>query len=85
MESKDLNDQLRTYIQDSLLIGESITLNDSDELLLDGIIDSLGVTRLIGFIRTEYDVVVPAQEATIDNFRSVEVLAGYLRRRLGEE
>ena len=79
-----MKDQLRAYIQDNLLIGESHMLADSDQLLLDGYIDSLGVTRLMGFIRSEFGVVVPAQEVTVENFGSVEVMTHYVERRMAE-
>ncbi len=60
-----------------LELDESI---DADEnLLVDGMVDSLGMLRLIAFIEATYSVKVPPQDFTIENFRTASVLTDYLR------
>lgn len=56
-----------------------------DEVVLDGTIDSLGVTRLIAFLEREYDITIPPTDVTIEHFRSVRTMAGYVAERLGSE
>ena len=84
MNDMETRAALKGFITGQLLIGETSPLGDEDELLLDGIIDSLGVTRVIGFIEHTFGVVVPREEATVENFRTVAVLAGYLERKTSE-
>lgn len=81
MNESETKDSLREFITSQLLIGESAVLDDDDELLLDGIIDSLGVTRVIGFIRDQFGIVIPREEATVENFRTVSILVSYLNRK----
>ncbi len=76
-----IKDELRAFIEDSLLIIGNGPISDEDELLLDGMIDSLGVTRLIAFIESELHIAVPAQDATIENFASVRVISDYVEHR----
>ena len=66
------------FISEELLeLDESI---DADEnLLVDGMVDSLGMLRLIAFIEATYSVKVPPQDFTIENFRTASVLTDYLR------
>ncbi len=79
-----IKDELRAFIEDNLLIIENMPISNEDELLLDGMIDSLGVTRLIAFIESELHIAVPAQDATIENFASVRVISDYVERRRSE-
>ena len=46
-----------------------------------GLVDSIGVMRLIMYIEDEFDVQVPPEHVTIDNFRTVATIAGYLEKQ----
>lgn len=84
MNEHDTREALKGFITSQIMIGETTPLGDDDELLLDGIIDSLGVTRVIGFIQQEFEIAVPREEATVENFRTVSILATYLSRKSSE-
>lgn len=54
---------------------------DGDEMLFDtGIIDSLGVMRLISFIENESQKKIPYQDLTVENFSTVNKIVAYLSR-----
>jgi acyl carrier protein len=74
-------DALRRYITDDLLMGQSLALNDDDDLLLSGLVDSLGVVRLVTFIETEFHIVVPPEDVVLENFQTLNAMAEYLRQR----
>ncbi len=81
-----MRQQVIDFINDDLLADQDdVTIGGDDELLVDGYLDSLGVMRLVSFIDSELHVSVPPQDITIENFRSVDVLVGYLQARKGEE
>lgn len=65
------------FISSTLLGGEIVAA--SDELLLSGILDSLGVMSLVAFIEKERGLNIPAQDLTIENFASVDAISDYLR------
>ena len=73
----DVRDRLRSYIAEELLDGE-VELSNDDNLLADGMIDSVSVVRLVSFIDSEYDFSIPHEDLTVENFRSVDSLATYL-------
>lgn len=73
---------LLQFVNNDLLSGTDTKVEAGDEIVLDGTVDSLGVARLIGFMETELGVPVPAEDVTIENFRSVSTMAEYLQRRL---
>jgi len=69
------------FIRTELLEDAAFALSVTDEILLDNIVDSLGVMRLVQFIEERGGVTVPAEDVTIDYFATVEAIAGYIDRR----
>lgn len=52
-----------------------------DEVVLDGTIDSLGVTRLIDYLEKEFRVTIAPHDVTIENFRSAMTMAALVESR----
>ena len=52
-----------------------------DENLLNTGIDSIGVMRLVAFIEDSFQVSVPPEDVTIQNFISVDAMERYIRSR----
>jgi acyl carrier protein len=72
------------FIQDRLLDGGR-EIGVDDEVVLDGTIDSLGVTRLIDYLEKEFGVAIAPHDVTIENFRSATTMAALVEsRRLAE-
>jgi len=74
--------RIATYITRELLsrAHEEPVASDQD-LLASGLLDSLGVMSLVYFLETEFEVEVPPQDVTIENFNSVDTIAAYLQSR----
>ncbi len=63
----------------SLLLNQNEEQIDAqDDLLGEGILDSLGMMKLILFIETEFKTKVPPQDMTIENFMTVNDINNYL-------
>jgi len=77
-----MNETLIKYIQEQLLNNElEEELDANDDLLGDGILDSLGMMKLILFIETEFDTKIPPQDMIIENFMSVSHIGNYLAKK----
>jgi len=61
-----------------LLDSTQTELAVDDDLLEDGLVDSLGIMRLLAYIETEFGFAVPAQDVTVETFMSVEAIVAYL-------
>ena len=57
-----------------------IDFNSSEELVDEGILDSLTITGIIGALSLEYGIVIPYEEITPENFNSVAALAAMVER-----
>jgi acyl carrier protein len=73
-----MTDKLIKYIEDEILAGQDIQLEADEDLLGSGLLDSLAAMRLIAYIEKEFDIKVPPQDMTIENFMTVEAIANYL-------
>ena len=73
--------KLQRFITDDLLMGQGLEVKDDDDLLLSGLVDSLGVVRLVTFIETEFKTQVPPEDVVLENFQTLNAMAGYLQTR----
>lgn len=71
---------LLAYISSELL-DETDGIADDDNLLADGMVDSLGMLRLMDYIEQTFGITVPPEDFTIEHFRTVERLVAYLTER----
>ncbi len=70
------------YIKCEFLRGEdSADIDAETDLLLSGLLDSLGVMRLVGFIEKQFKISVPPQDVTIDHFMNIRTITTYVANR----
>lgn len=75
----NITDQILTYIDRDLLgsTEEQSTL-PGDDLLSTGLLDSIGVMRLVAFIEQAFQIKISPADVTIENFISAEAIVNYL-------
>ncbi len=79
-----MKDQIRTYIMENILLGSADqSIADDDSFLEKGIIDSTGILELVAFVEDEFEIEVGDEELIPDNFDSIEKLAAYTQRKIG--
>lgn len=70
---------LTTFIATELLNHHADgQLEPDDDLLAGGLVDSLGIMRLIAFIEETHEISVPPGDVTIEHFRTIETVARYI-------
>ena len=74
-------EQIRTFIIDNFLFGNSNGLSDDTSFLEEGIVDSTGVLELIEYLETEFQVTVEDEELVPENLDSINNLVAYLERK----
>jgi acyl carrier protein len=72
---------LLDFVKDELLRGRKPDLKADEDLLSTGIIDSLGILRLVSFIEERFGVQVPDQDVVYENFNNIKVLSEYLEKQ----
>ncbi len=59
------------------------TLAHDEDLLAADLIDSLGITELVGFLEGEFGIKVDDEDLTPENFRSVDAIVAFVARKGG--
>ncbi|HTM92075.1 MAG TPA: acyl carrier protein [Flavisolibacter sp.] len=68
------------YIQENLLGGKgAIKLLPEDDLLGSGLLDSMGVMRLVGFVEDTFQIKIPPEDIVIENFMDVKAITNYVK------
>ena len=74
-----MEDKILSFIKTNLIEDTvNMDLTVEEDLLSTGLIDSIGIMKLINFIEEEFTIKVPAEDMTIENFISVEAINLYL-------
>ncbi|MBT8193599.1 MAG: acyl carrier protein [Acidimicrobiia bacterium] len=68
------------YVSAELLIDPEEGLDEHEEILASGRIDSMSVMRLVFFIKDEFSITIPNEDLVVENFQSIDALDRYLRR-----
>ena len=56
-------------------------LTDIDPLLEDGLIDSLGILDLVGFLETEFGIKIEDEELNPENFDNITAMVQFVERK----
>ncbi|MHA4844095.1 acyl carrier protein [Flavitalea antarctica] len=67
------------YIKENLLSGKGeIELLPEDDLLGSGLLDSMAVMRLVGFVEETFNIKIPPEDIVIENFMDVKAITNYV-------
>ncbi|HOT93600.1 MAG TPA: acyl carrier protein [Methanoregulaceae archaeon] len=64
----DLLDDIRSFIKTQIFISGDIQLNEYDSLSEMGVIDSIILIQLVDFLEKKYQIEIPLEMITVDNF-----------------
>lgn len=57
-----------------------LDIHPEDDLLTAGLVDSMGMMRLIQHIEEQFEIRVAPQDMTIENFITVEAMSNYIQQ-----
>jgi acyl carrier protein len=75
-----MRDQIRQYIVRELLDDDGEGLGDETDLLALGVLDSIGVLRLMGFLNRTFDVELAPEAMDPEELRTVAAIERLVRR-----
>lgn len=78
-----VKEQLRQFIMEELASAKGISqFTDSESLMANGVIDSLGVFRVVTFLEENFGVRVGDEEITAENLESVDTIEQLVMRKI---
>ena len=81
MQAKDVDRDIRNYLINSFLGGQTEKLKENGELLGD-IVDSTGVLELVSFLQEHFAITVADEDINPENLSSVQSLIAYVERKV---
>jgi len=67
-----------TYIKDEIANEPLEDIDIHEDLLGSGIIDSIGMVKLISYLEKEFQIKVPPEEMTVENFMTVHHISEFV-------
>lgn len=74
--------EIRNFLYTDRLKSEFDSLQDDDSLLEKGIIDSIRMLDLIGFLEEKFSVTVDDEDLYPENFDTLNAIADYVGQRV---
>lgn len=75
-----MEELLLNYLRNEILSKQAASeLAAEDDLLGSGLLDSIGLMRMIVFIESTFDTKVPPEDLVIENFSSITCIVNYLQ------
>lgn len=82
-DQDQVRQRIRDYItQEFLFRKKDAALADDHDLVARGIIDSMGIFRVVSFLEESFAIPVAPTEIVMDNFRSVDAVHAFAMRKL---
>ncbi len=69
---------LLNFIQQNIINEPIDAISIDDDLLDSGIVDSMGMMRLVRFVENTFTIEVPFEDMTHENFMSVKNISDYI-------
>jgi acyl carrier protein len=79
-----VKEKIKNFIVENFLFGER-GLKDDEPLFESGIIDSLGLIKLLAFIEENFNVSIDMSEIMIENFNTVNDILETLSSRVNAQ
>jgi acyl carrier protein len=76
-----MKDQIRSYLSENAAGGDVSAVGDGDSLLEAGILDSVMMVDLVGYLERTYGIAVDEDDMVPENFDSVSAIAEYVARK----
>lgn len=76
---------IRNFIVETFLFGDATGLDDDTAFMETGLIDSMGILRVVDFIERTYGVKLKEDQFIPENLDSIQCITGFLNRTIGTQ
>lgn len=82
-KNMDVKESIKNYVITELVNDKQYSnLSDTDQLIESGIIDSLGIMKLIGFLEDNLSVHIDDMELIPENFSTIEAITSLVKTKI---
>lgn len=73
-----MKEKIIAYLKEEISSEPIDDIDINEDLLGSGIVDSLGMMRLVVFLEKEFQKKIGPEDMTVDNFKTVQSISDYL-------
>lgn len=84
-DSTIVRDQIRTFVLSLAARNGVAEVADGKCLIEQGVLDSLGIIRLVQYLEETFRVSIGDEEITVDNFRTVDQISEFVISRVDKK
>lgn len=81
MDSQKIEDHIRECIIKQYPLVRKRGIRKDEPLLENGILDSIGILDLVGYLEEEFGIVVDDEDLVPDNFQTIERLVNFVSQK----
>jgi acyl carrier protein len=78
----EISVQVKNFIIDNFLFGESDHFDENTDFFDKGILDSTGIIELVSFIEQTFNISVADEELITENFSSLNKITDYIQTKV---
>ncbi len=77
-------EELRSFLEKENFLEKGQTFDESDSLIENGVLDSVGMLSLINFIESKYSISIDEEDLMPENFDSLKAIKNYVSSLLNK-
>jgi acyl carrier protein len=81
MKTETSREIVREFVVSNLVKKrEHLGISDQDNIIIGGILDSLGIIKTINFLEEKYKFLIKDEDVLPENFESIEAISSFVDR-----
>ena len=77
---------VKEFIVSNMMVGERcVNLDDTFSLIENGVLDSLGIMKLIQFIEERFSFSIEDEDILPENFENIESISQFIKRSISKK
>lgn len=78
----ETNEKIRKFIESNLIVyDDDVELGDDDNIFQLGFVNSLFAMKMIGFIESEFYIIIENDDLDITNFSSISNIVSFINSK----
>jgi len=80
MSRQELETKVMDFVKTSFPVG-GMDIEASTSLVDNGVIDSMGIIEIIDYVESNFEIKIPDEDVTLEQFGSVESIVSYISEK----
>ncbi len=78
MNIETIQAEIKEYVLETIVQGDTVVINNDTPLISSGIIDSISTLKMVEFLEGKYQIEFEPHEVDRENLDSVEMIAAFV-------